>query len=50
MAENVRVCTASLFKCIREDREAAVVQRAGRQVSFVVGGLGETDNGSVVPG
>jgi hypothetical protein len=50
MTENVRVRTPCLLKGIREDREPSVVQRARRQVSLVVGGMGETDYGRVMPG
>jgi hypothetical protein len=49
MTENVRVRVASLFQSIREDRESPVIQRARRQVSLVVGGLGEADHQGVVP-
>jgi hypothetical protein len=48
--KDVFVVTPGLLKSIREDREPPGVQRAFGQVSLVVGGLGETDHGGVVPG
>jgi hypothetical protein len=50
MTKNVRVCTASLLQSIRQDREPPCVQRARRQVSLVVGRLGEPGHELVVPG
>ena len=43
MAENVRVRTTCLLKSISEDCEPAVIQRAGREESLLVGGLSEAD-------
>jgi hypothetical protein len=50
MTENVRVRAARLFQSIGEDREPTVVQCTSRQVSLLVGGLGEADDGAVAPG
>jgi hypothetical protein len=50
MAEYIHVCTTRLLQGIREDGEPAVVQRALRQMTFLVGGLSETDDDSVMPG
>jgi hypothetical protein len=50
MVEYIRVRAACLLQSISENREAAVIQRAGRQVPFLVGGLGETDHHGVIPG
>jgi hypothetical protein len=47
--KDVFVITPGLLKSISEDREPAVVQRALRQMSLVVGGMGETDHGRVMP-
>jgi hypothetical protein len=49
MAEHVRVRAARLLQSIREDREPPAVQRARRQMTLLVGGLGETDHSGVVP-
>jgi hypothetical protein len=43
MTEHIRVHTPCLFKSIREDREPAVIQRPGRQMPFLIGGLSEAD-------
>jgi hypothetical protein len=48
--KDVCVVTPGLLKSIGEDRESPVVQRAFREMTLVVGGLGETDDGAVVPG
>jgi hypothetical protein len=50
MTEDVRVPTAGFFKCIREDPEPPVVQRARRQMTLVVGGLRKAAYGAVLPG
>jgi hypothetical protein len=50
MAEYLRVRTDRLLQCICEDREMTVVQCTSRQVSLLLGGLGETDDGAVVTG
>jgi pilus assembly protein Flp/PilA len=50
MTENVRVRTSRLLQSIRQDREPPVVQSGRRQVTFLVGDLGEADHSSVIPG
>jgi hypothetical protein len=43
------VVTAGFFKGIGEDGEAGHVEGAGGQLTFVVGGFGETTHDAVVP-
>ena len=50
MVEYIRVCTSRFLQSIREDREPPIVQRARRQVPLFIGGVGEADDGAVVPG
>jgi hypothetical protein len=50
VAENVRVCATCLLQSIRENREPSVVQRAFRQVTLLVGSLGEAYYRGVLPG
>jgi hypothetical protein len=50
MTEHIRVRATGLLKCIRQDSEPSTVQSARRQVSLVVGGLGEPNSCGVVLG
>jgi hypothetical protein len=50
MAEDVRVRTARFLQCIGENCEAAIIKSTGRQVTFLIGSLGEPNYHDVIPG
>jgi hypothetical protein len=49
MFKNICVRTTCLLQGVREDGEPLGIQRAFRQLSLVIGGLGEPDHQSVLP-
>jgi hypothetical protein len=50
MTEYLLARPARFLQCIRENREPAVVESSFWQMPFFVGGLGETDHLSIIPG